>query len=501
MKNLALWKKLLLSALSGILLTATMPGFDAPFLGWIALVPLLVVIVISPPKQHYVIALPFGLLFSLGVHNWYPDIFPPTLGYFLVFAVGTFYAGIFQLGGWLYTRLPNALKILAFPVAWSAIEFVRFIAPVVENWWFVLLAKSMWRFLPAMQTLSVTGFPGLSFLVMLANTAIALLVLEGLKVEGLKVEKRASIGALMLVAAILLWGTLSISNSGSSRFTIATLTDMMLQDPDIPGLIKASEANERLNNPQRSQDIFDIDESMTREIIATGAKPDFIVWSESKIASTDNREIISQISALAQEVDAYLVVNHDKVLENGKLRNIALMMGPDGEEVGQRAKIRLFGNAAEHGFEIGSRNFSVFETPYGKVGLGICYDYHFLDVARGLARNGAQILLMPTDDDFNGNPNFPPFHASDGVFRAAEHHVAMGLANTNGLALVIDPYGRITAEGEVNKRGFIIGETFTVEGQTLYTRFGDWFGWLMVLSLVGLVVVGVRGRSRKEDSD
>jgi len=197
----------LLSALSGILLTATMPGFDIPFIGWIALVPLLAVIVISPPKEHYIIALPFGLLFSLGVHNWYPDIFSPTLGYFLVFAVGTFYAGIIQLGGWLYTRLPHVLKILAFPLAWSAIEFIRFIAPVAENWWFVLLAKSMWRFPPALQILSVTGFPGLSFLVMLANVAIALLMLEGLKVE-----KRASIGALMLVASILLWGTLSSSN-------------------------------------------------------------------------------------------------------------------------------------------------------------------------------------------------------------------------------------------------------------------------------------------------
>ena len=91
MKNLALWKKLLLSAFSGVLLTATMPGFDVPILGWIALVPLLVVIMISPPKQHFVLALPFGLLFSLGVHNWYPNIFPPTLGYFLIFAVGTFY--------------------------------------------------------------------------------------------------------------------------------------------------------------------------------------------------------------------------------------------------------------------------------------------------------------------------------------------------------------------------------------------------------------------------
>ena len=485
--------KLLLSALSGILLTLSMPGFDVPFIGWIALVPLLMVLTTSPAKEHYVLALPFGLLFSMGVHNWYPNIFSPALGYFLIFAVGTFYAGMLQLGSWLYARLPNSLKIFAFPVAWTAIEFIRFIAPVVEDWWFVLLAKSAWRFPPALQILSVTGFVGLSFMVMLVNVAIMTLIIKTSEVSknSEASSRRASIGALVLVAAILLWGTVASSNSGASRsFSIATLTDMMLQDPDIPGLIKSSEVNERLNNPQRSQDIFEINEKLTREIIATGAKPDFIVWPENKIASTDNSKIISQISALAQDAGAYLVVNPDKVLENGQFQVVSLMIGPDGEEAGQRAKIRLFGDASEHGFEIGSRNFSVFETPYGKVGLGVCYDYHYLDVARGLARNGAKILLMPTDDDFDGNANFPPFHASDGVFRAAEHRVTMGLGTTNGLSLVIDPYGRIVAEGEINERGFIIGETFIVEGQTIYTRFGDWFGWLMILSLVGLVVVG-----------
>jgi apolipoprotein N-acyltransferase len=56
--------------------------------------------------------------------------------------------------------------------------------------------------------------------------------------------------------------------------------------------------------------------------------------------------------------------------------------------------------------------------------------------------------------------------------------------------MVIDPYGRITAEGEINERGVIVGKTFTAEGQPIYTRFGDWFGWLMVIMLTGLILRG-----------
>lgn len=173
-----LWLKFTLSALSGILLTASMPGFDVPFIGWVALVPLLIVLLTAEPKHIYPLALPFGIVFSIGVHNWYPNIFPPALGYFLIFAVGTYYAGVLHLGVWLYSRLPASLKLLALPVAWSAIEFVKYITPVIEDWWFVLLADSAWRFPAALQILSVTGVFGLSFLIMLVNTAIAAIILH-----------------------------------------------------------------------------------------------------------------------------------------------------------------------------------------------------------------------------------------------------------------------------------------------------------------------------------
>ena len=125
------WLGLALSSLSGFLLTLSMPGFDVPLLGWIALTPLLVVLSVMPPSQLFLLTLPFGIIFSIGVHNWYPQIFPPALGYFLILAVGFFYAAILQLGVQLTARLPGALKILALPTVWSAIEFLKYIAPVV----------------------------------------------------------------------------------------------------------------------------------------------------------------------------------------------------------------------------------------------------------------------------------------------------------------------------------------------------------------------------------
>jgi len=494
--DLPFWLKLSISAISGVLLAASMPGYDISLLGWIALVPMLVVVLTSPVKQGFFLALPFALVWSIAVHRWYPSLFPPALGYFLIFAVGTFYAGVIQLGIWLQSRLEGAIKLLALPVTWAAVEFVKFITPVVEDWWFVLLAKSQWRFPPALQILSVTGFPGLSFLVMLANVALAFLLIRLLenrnRESGVldRLPLKASVVGLGIVSLVLVWGALSIPEPPAETFTIAALTDMVNQDSEI--LSTSEDASEdfgtRANSAETSQAIFDLDAALTRQVAAQ--EPDFIVWPENEFADADDPQFIDQLKGLAVETGSYIVADVVWQAEIG-MHDTALMVGPTGDEAGRRAKINTTDGEENAGFVPGPLDYPVFDTPHGKVGLGVCWDRHRLFITRELARSGAEIVLMTVDDDFNGTPWFPPFHASDGVFRAVENRVAMGLGTTNGMSLVSDPYGRIIAEGEINQRGVTIGEVFTAPGETLYTRWGDWFGWLMMVGLVILIMVRI----------
>ncbi len=74
--------------------------------------------------------------------------------------------------------------------------------------------------------------------------------------------------------------------------------------------------------------------------------------------------------------------------------------------------------------------------------------------------------------------------------------MAFGSGTTNGISLVVDPYGRVMAESGINERTAIIGKAFTVSGTTLYTRFGNWFGWLMVVGVVAMVGTVVFSRLR-----
>jgi apolipoprotein N-acyltransferase len=119
------------SAISGILIVASMPNFDMFFLAWFALVPMFLAIEIMPDERMDTLTLPFGIIWSIAVHNWYLVMFGTILGYILMFAVGGWYALLIRWDVKLQRRMSGFLKLLALPVLWTAIEFIKYIAPVL----------------------------------------------------------------------------------------------------------------------------------------------------------------------------------------------------------------------------------------------------------------------------------------------------------------------------------------------------------------------------------
>ena len=485
----SIWFGLGASIVSGVLVSMSMPNFDIGIFAWVSLVPLILAIMLLPEKSSFLLAMPFGLIWSISAHYWYLSMFSTGAAYGLIFGVASWYAGLIAMGAKLHQKLPEKLKILAFPTLWAALEFVKFIAPMVENWWFVLFAKSQWRFPPALQILSLTGFPGLSFLLVLANVALATLLLKAFRNRSMD---RPSAVSLVIVAAFVIWGTLSVSSPPDKTFPIVATVDMSNQDKGILELGKISTASMSEGpyayTPEMSQAIFDVNAALTRS--TTHTKPAFVVWPENEFASANDPVFVNQLGELSKEINSYIVADMVWRAPTG-MHDTALMVGPEGEEIGRRAKIAVTDGEKNFGFVPGPNKFPVFDTPYGKVGLGVCWDRHRLWITRELARSGAQIVLMPVDDDFNHDRRFPAYHASDAVFRAVENRVAFGLGTTSGISMVIDPYGRIMAESGVNKRTVISGNVFTTPERTVYTRFGDWFGWLMVVGLILLIGLAI----------
>jgi apolipoprotein N-acyltransferase len=301
-----LWIAWGLSAVSGGLMAASMPNFDISILGWVALVPLLLAIQYMPDKSAKTLALPFGVIWSIAVHNWYPDVLGPVLDYLLIMVVGSYYGTLIGLGVGLQRRLPAPVSLLALPVLWSALEFIKYIAPIVEDWWFVWLANSQWRFPPGLQILSITGLPGLSFLLMLANVALTALIWRAWREH--KIDWTGAL-ALGCVVGIVAWGEMAIPGPPANTFSIAATTDLTRLDPNIT---KYRQTHSKIPGPyaempEMSQALFDVNAELTRRVI--DPKVAFVVWPENNFADADDKRFIGQLETLAQQVGAYFVAN------------------------------------------------------------------------------------------------------------------------------------------------------------------------------------------------
>jgi predicted amidohydrolase len=97
--------------------------------------------------------------------------------------------------------------------------------------------------------------------------------------------------------------------------------------------------------------------------------------------------------ALAKKHNIYIVVG--LVERDGNLiYNVAVLIGPDGRVIGKYRKVCLPRSEVEAGLSPG-KDYPVFETRFGKVGMMVCYDGFFPEVARELSKGGAEVIAWP----------------------------------------------------------------------------------------------------------
>jgi predicted amidohydrolase len=96
---------------------------------------------------------------------------------------------------------------------------------------------------------------------------------------------------------------------------------------------------------------------------------------------------------LAKQHNLYIVAG---LLERDqhKVYNVAVLLGPDGQLAGKYRKVALPRTEIDAGITPGNA-YPVFETRFGRLGMMVCYDGFFPEVARGLSRNGAEVIAFP----------------------------------------------------------------------------------------------------------
>jgi predicted amidohydrolase len=74
--------------------------------------------------------------------------------------------------------------------------------------------------------------------------------------------------------------------------------------------------------------------------------------------------------------------------------NVAVLLAPDGKLAGKYRKVTLPSGEIEGGIAPGNE-YPIFETRFGKLGIMICYDGFFPEIARELTNRGAEVIAWP----------------------------------------------------------------------------------------------------------
>ena len=463
---------ILLSLLSGVMLTAAFAPYDLWPLVFIAFLPMILAqFKILPVKVS-------SLAPATMVGTWLFLYFGPT------FFGGGFMLALPALGFLLdFVTKKNLRKfhentgyrwfILNGVAGWVGFEILRTFIPGIATWGFV--NYTLWSQTWLIQPVSIFSIYGLSLLIMFINYAIGQAVLgwfsrlwdgEAAPVISPRATRRWLYGVGLAVVA---WAGLSL-----------VLYSQAPKDPETVRVaaVQLGETEVAFSHPDMdAQERLDLLADLTRQAASQGAE--IISWSELVLPFDPQLEHSAELKALAAETDAYLVLPYG-VFEDDGLRNEVVILSPSGEFSDAYAKAHPVLFAGEpYGLNVGT--YPVFETSFGTMATIICYDLNYTDVTRKMAAQGAKIIAAPSSD-WEGIAEKQNVHL---VFRAIETRTAIINSEKAFDSAIVDPYGRILEQtsSTTPSQAILVADLPIGTADSLYIQLGDIPGWIALAGM------------------
>jgi apolipoprotein N-acyltransferase len=400
---------------------------------------------------------------------------------------GFFLGGLntpYGIGGWIVFGLPPAIAfaaatvafraaarrtsswqtIFVFPVLLTTYEFLfAWLSPNGTLW---SLAYSQTNFLPVLQLVSLAGLWGVVFVLSLVPPAAAL------------AWQRRSVSplvpALVITLAVIGYGSVRLrdaSVSGSVRVGLAA-TDHGLPDAAIT------------TDTSRALVAAEAYAARVARLAVQGAE--IIVLPEKMVGVTpaSDRPVIDVLGESARAAGVRVIAGLSRNAVQPR-HNVAVLFPSDGGPTVEYEK--------HHPVPIIERDYArgdtrtFFDGPGGQWGVAICKDLDFPDWLRGYGERDVRFLAVPAWDFVDD----ARLHSRMAVVRGVENGFTIARSAQGGFVTVSDSYGRIVDEQSSSTDPVIVVATPPGTGRTFYARFGDWFGWMNVLTacafMIGLI--------------
>lgn len=472
---------LILSVLSGLMLTAAFSPYNQWALVFIAFVPLMI-------AQMRVMPKPLSSLASaVMIATWLFLYFGPTFfqgGVMLALPVIGFVLNLVMEKSLRQFHDNTAYRwfILYGVVNWVGFEILRTLIPGIATWGFV--GYTLWDQPSLIQPIALVGIYGLSLLVMFINFGLSQAALWffdrriHLDTDVVVIPTRPTLlwlGGIGVAAGV--WIAISLAMYNAQPTDASTVRVAAIQ----AGITEVAFQNPDMDAAARLELLSDF----TRQAAAQGAK--LIVWSELALPFDPQVTFTAELRALAAETGAYLVLPYGLFEENG-VRNESVTLAPDGQFLTPPyAKARPVLFAGEpYGLNVGT--FPTHQTALGGLATIICYDLNYTDITRLMASQGAQLIAAPSHD-WPGIAEKQNIHL---VFRAIETRTAIIKAESAYDSAIVDPYGHILEQSVslTPATAVLVADVPLGTADAPYLVIGDVLGWVALGGVIFFAAFG-----------
>lgn len=174
----------------------------------------------------------------------------------------------------------------------------------------------------------------------------------------------------------------------------------------------------------------------------------------------ESSDTLTRISRLSRENNVYILAGSIPERENDNIYNTSYLFDRNGEIIAKHRKMHLFDIDVkdeiyfkESDTLTAGDEFTIAETEFGKVGIGICYDIRFPELARIMAEEGAEILIYPGAFNLTTGPAhwellFRTRALDNQVFCIGVAPALDESANYNsyGHSIITNPWGEVLTE-------------------------------------------------------
>ena len=389
----------------------------------------------------------------------------------------------------IFKKYYSKKYLFFFPFIWVLIEYFRTYGIIGFPW--VSIANTQTDYLILIQNAELFGIYGISLWILILNVILYKIIRNRLIIK-----KKISLVILSILIFLVPWLTglalyLNTEINKNNNLSIGIVQPNIKLEEKKNGSFNKN-FNKILNLSNNLKD-----EKIDLIIWPESALPAYLLKAESsfrkiQIMLGDSTKLITGTTLFDKKDKKRVVYNSIAYIDNKKIIDYynKIQLVPMAEYVpwSNIFSFLVDLNIGQSNFSKGDE-FNIFKYNNFNFGSVVCYESTFPWIFKEFSKNGAEFMIIVTNDGWYESGPEPQQHSRQSIFRAIETRKPIVRCANTGISMIIDQAGNINCKLKLNKEGVLKASIFPNKKITFYNKYGDFLIQFMGLLLLIFLII------------